>query len=175
MQITRNTNETATGPSEWFSGAVYIDTLATPTEPSRLGAASVHFTPGADRVAHPPPRADHPRHRGRRPLPAPGWRDRGDPPGRPRVLRARRGPLARRRPKPLHDPHRDAGGRRLWQPRRLGRARHRRGVRRRTSIMSRSASSAFGPTDSPVLSGRAKIPTVIQAVLSLVVVIVLVA
>jgi hypothetical protein len=41
--------------------------------------------------------------------------------------------------------------------------------------MSRSASSAFGPTDSPVLSGRAKIPTVIQAVLSLVVVIVLVA
>jgi hypothetical protein len=41
--------------------------------------------------------------------------------------------------------------------------------------MSRSASSAFGPTDSPVLSGRAKIPTVIQAVHSLVVVIVLVA
>jgi len=41
--------------------------------------------------------------------------------------------------------------------------------------MSRSASSAFGPTDSPVLSGRAKILTVIQSVLSLVVTIVLVA
>jgi quercetin dioxygenase-like cupin family protein len=47
MQITRNTTETATGPSEWFTGAVYIDTVATPTETSRLGAASVHFTPGA--------------------------------------------------------------------------------------------------------------------------------
>jgi hypothetical protein len=37
MQITRYTTETATGPSEWFIGAVYIDTVATPTEPSRLG------------------------------------------------------------------------------------------------------------------------------------------
>lgn len=25
MQITRNTVETATGPNEWFTGAVYID------------------------------------------------------------------------------------------------------------------------------------------------------
>jgi quercetin dioxygenase-like cupin family protein len=52
MQITRNTTETATGPSEWFTGAVYIDTVATPTEPSRLGAASVHFTPGARTAWH---------------------------------------------------------------------------------------------------------------------------
>jgi quercetin dioxygenase-like cupin family protein len=52
MQITRNTTETATGPSEWFTGAVYIDTVATPTEPSRLGAASLHFTPGARTAWH---------------------------------------------------------------------------------------------------------------------------
>jgi hypothetical protein len=45
MQITRNTTETATGPAEWFTGTVYIDTVATASEPSRLGAASVHFTP----------------------------------------------------------------------------------------------------------------------------------
>src|SRR5215212_11101549 len=52
MQITRNTTETATGPSEWFTGAVDIATVATPTEPSRLGAASVHFTPGARTAWH---------------------------------------------------------------------------------------------------------------------------
>ena len=52
MQITRNTTETTPGPSEWFTGAVYIDTVATPTEPSRLGAASVHFTPGARTAWH---------------------------------------------------------------------------------------------------------------------------
>jgi quercetin dioxygenase-like cupin family protein len=47
MQITRNSLETTPGPSEWFTGAVYIDTVATPSEPSRLSASSVHFTPGA--------------------------------------------------------------------------------------------------------------------------------
>ena len=47
MQITKNSLETNLGPSEWFTGAVYIDTVATPSEPSRLSASSVHFTPGA--------------------------------------------------------------------------------------------------------------------------------
>ena len=47
MQITRNTIETMAGPSEWFTGAVYVDTVATPSGPSRLQASSVHFTPGA--------------------------------------------------------------------------------------------------------------------------------
>jgi uncharacterized membrane protein len=42
-------------------------------------------------------------------------------------------------------------------------------------FLSFTTSSTFGPTDTPVLSGRAKILTVIQVVLSLVVVIVLVA
>ena len=52
MQITRNSVETAPGPNDWFSGAVYIDTVATPSEPSRLAAASVHFTPGARTAWH---------------------------------------------------------------------------------------------------------------------------
>jgi hypothetical protein len=100
------------------------------------GRQRPHHPWRADRVAYPPARADHLRHRGRRALPASPRRDRGDTPGRPRVLRAGRGPLARRSPQPVHDPHSDAGGRRLRQPRRLRRARHRRGVRSRTSIMS---------------------------------------
>ena len=52
MQITKNSSQTAAGPSEWFTGAVYIDTLALPTQPSRLQANSVHFTPGARTAWH---------------------------------------------------------------------------------------------------------------------------
>ena len=52
MEITRNSTETAVGPREWFTGTVYIDTLATASEPSRLQAASVHFTPGARTAWH---------------------------------------------------------------------------------------------------------------------------
>jgi quercetin dioxygenase-like cupin family protein len=52
MQITKNSLETTPGPSEWFTGAVYIDTLATPSGRSRLSAGSVHFTPGARTAWH---------------------------------------------------------------------------------------------------------------------------
>jgi quercetin dioxygenase-like cupin family protein len=52
MQITRPTNETGKGPSDWFTGDVYIDTIAAPSENSRLGAAVVHFTPGARTAWH---------------------------------------------------------------------------------------------------------------------------
>src|SRR3954468_23973285 len=52
MQITRNSRDTTPGPADWFTGAVFIDTLTTPTEPSRLGAAAVHFTPGARTAWH---------------------------------------------------------------------------------------------------------------------------
>jgi quercetin dioxygenase-like cupin family protein len=52
VQITRNSVETATGPSEWFTGAVHIDAVAAPTEPSRVQVASVHFTPGARTAWH---------------------------------------------------------------------------------------------------------------------------
>jgi hypothetical protein len=81
MQITRNSLETNTGPSDWFTGTVFIDPVATASEPSRLTASSVHFTPGArNRVAHPPLWPDHLRHRGHRALPAPRRPDRGHPP-----------------------------------------------------------------------------------------------
>ena len=52
MQTTRNEVDTAAGPSDWFTGAVYIDTVATPSGASRLSASSVHFTPGARTAWH---------------------------------------------------------------------------------------------------------------------------
>ena len=52
MQITKNAIETRAGPSAWFNGAVYVDTVATPSGQSRLSASSVHFTPGARTAWH---------------------------------------------------------------------------------------------------------------------------
>jgi quercetin dioxygenase-like cupin family protein len=52
MQIIRNSLETTPGASDWFTGTVYIDTVATPSAPSRLHAASVHFAPGARTAWH---------------------------------------------------------------------------------------------------------------------------
>ena len=47
MQVTKNSIQTARGSSEWFTGAVYVDAVASPMGVSRLSASSVHFTPGA--------------------------------------------------------------------------------------------------------------------------------
>src|SRR2546427_5974110 len=52
MQITRNSLDTMPGPGDWFTGAVYVDTVAAPSEGSRLGAAAVHSTPGARTAWH---------------------------------------------------------------------------------------------------------------------------
>jgi quercetin dioxygenase-like cupin family protein len=52
MQVTRSSVPTASGPSEWFTGAVYLDAVATPSGRSRLTASSVHFTPGARTAWH---------------------------------------------------------------------------------------------------------------------------
>jgi len=52
VQITRNSIQTTPGPSDWFTGAVYIDAVAMPSEPFRMQAASVHFTPGARTAWH---------------------------------------------------------------------------------------------------------------------------
>jgi quercetin dioxygenase-like cupin family protein len=53
MKITRsNSQDTDPGPGDWFTGKVYIDPIAAPSPPSRLGAASVHFTPGARTAWH---------------------------------------------------------------------------------------------------------------------------
>ncbi len=52
MQITRNSLETNPGPSDWFTGTVYLDPVAVPAASSRLAASSVHFTPGARTAWH---------------------------------------------------------------------------------------------------------------------------
>lgn len=49
MEMTRNTLETNRGPAHWFTGTVYIDTVAAAAP---LGAAAVHFTPGARTAWH---------------------------------------------------------------------------------------------------------------------------
>ena len=52
MQLTRNSIDTTPGPSDWFTGAVFIDAVAAPSGVSRLSASSVHFTPGARTAWH---------------------------------------------------------------------------------------------------------------------------
>jgi quercetin dioxygenase-like cupin family protein len=47
MELTRSSLDTAAGPSDWFTGAVYIDPVAAPSGASRVSASNVHFTPGA--------------------------------------------------------------------------------------------------------------------------------
>ena len=121
MQITRNSVETAAGPSEWFTGAVYLDPGRQPVR----------------RIA--PDRKQRPLHAGRRTA----WHThpngqtiyvtegvglaqrRGGPievirPGDRVFFEPGRGSLARRCADALHDPHRDARGRRRRQPRDLG-------------------------------------------------------
>ena len=52
MQITRSSLETNQGPSDWFTGSVYLDTIAVAADPSRAAASLVHFTPGARTAWH---------------------------------------------------------------------------------------------------------------------------
>jgi quercetin dioxygenase-like cupin family protein len=52
MPITRNSIETAGGSTDWFTGSVYVDTVAAPSNGSRISASSVHFTPGARTAWH---------------------------------------------------------------------------------------------------------------------------
>jgi quercetin dioxygenase-like cupin family protein len=52
MEIQRNERPTATGPNEWFTGAVFIDPIAAPGGVSRLNAGIVHFAPGARTAWH---------------------------------------------------------------------------------------------------------------------------
>jgi hypothetical protein len=126
MQITRNSIETQKGPADWFTGDVYIDAVAAPAGSSTFAAAMVHFTPGARTAWH-----THPHGQTIFVTEGVGLCQReGGPievirPGRPRVLRARRKPLARRRPEPVHGPHRHAAERRERQPGHLGPACHR--------------------------------------------------
>ena len=52
MHITRNELDTNPGPSDWFTGAVFIDPIAAAPAPARVQAAIVHFTPGARTAWH---------------------------------------------------------------------------------------------------------------------------
>ena len=52
MRITTNAIDTNAGPSEWFTGRVYVDAVSMPSEQSPLSASSVHFTPGARTAWH---------------------------------------------------------------------------------------------------------------------------
>jgi quercetin dioxygenase-like cupin family protein len=52
VQITRNTLETGAGPVDWFTGTVYMDTIAAANDASPVGAAAVRFTPGARTAWH---------------------------------------------------------------------------------------------------------------------------
>jgi quercetin dioxygenase-like cupin family protein len=52
VNITRSSLDTAKGPADWFTGDVYIDTIAAPEPPARAASALVHFTPGARTAWH---------------------------------------------------------------------------------------------------------------------------
>jgi quercetin dioxygenase-like cupin family protein len=56
MQITRNAPETKPGPDDWFTGTVFMDSVAVPAKGSRLSASSVHFAPRARTAWHSHPR-----------------------------------------------------------------------------------------------------------------------
>jgi hypothetical protein len=45
MEIIRDRTETAAGAEEWFTGAVFLDSIATPSEGSRPNASVVHAAP----------------------------------------------------------------------------------------------------------------------------------
>ena len=53
MNITKNgTPPSAKGPSEWFTGAVRVDSSFQRTAPARIGGAIVTFEPGARTAWH---------------------------------------------------------------------------------------------------------------------------
>jgi quercetin dioxygenase-like cupin family protein len=52
MHITRNSLDTNAGPGGSFTGTVFIDTVASATPPSRVGAAMVHFAPASRTAWH---------------------------------------------------------------------------------------------------------------------------
>jgi quercetin dioxygenase-like cupin family protein len=56
MKITRNRTGTSQEPTEWFTGSVYIDAVASPSDGTPVNASSVHFTPRARTAWHRHPR-----------------------------------------------------------------------------------------------------------------------
>jgi quercetin dioxygenase-like cupin family protein len=52
MEITRSEADTQKGSADWFTGDVYVDTVAVPAGSSIFGAALVHFMPRARTAWH---------------------------------------------------------------------------------------------------------------------------
>jgi len=52
MEIRSERPESQRGPEDWFTGDVFLDLIAAPVPPSRVGVLSVHFTPGARTAWH---------------------------------------------------------------------------------------------------------------------------
>ena len=52
MHVSRAPSSTAAAPSEWVTGAAWIEEIAAPESPSRVRVDSVHFAPGARTVWH---------------------------------------------------------------------------------------------------------------------------
>jgi quercetin dioxygenase-like cupin family protein len=52
MEITRSSIDTRKGPTEWFTGDVYLDAVAAAPPPARVQANLVHFTPAARTAWH---------------------------------------------------------------------------------------------------------------------------
>ena len=56
MQLTKSAGRSAVGPSEWFTGTVFIDGIRDPDDRSAVGCAYVRFTPGARTAWHTHPK-----------------------------------------------------------------------------------------------------------------------
>ncbi len=52
MKVQKQRAATVKGPSDWFTGDVYIDFIKQPNDASPTSAANVHFTPGARTAWH---------------------------------------------------------------------------------------------------------------------------
>ena len=52
MKYTKSAGQTAAGPADWFTGAVFIDGVRNPDEQSAVGCSHVRFTPGARTAWH---------------------------------------------------------------------------------------------------------------------------
>jgi quercetin dioxygenase-like cupin family protein len=52
MEITRSSIDTQKGSEDWFTGDVYLDAVAAPTDSSTFAAVAVHFTPDARTAWH---------------------------------------------------------------------------------------------------------------------------
>ena len=56
MRIDSGAGGSARGPAEWFTGEVWLDQIAEPSQASAVSVLRVHFTPGARTAWHAHPR-----------------------------------------------------------------------------------------------------------------------